>query len=159
MGGHTCTPTEWQTACQARTMSCTWAYSPNGSPCTTPFSGSGPFCNLAYPSAPSGVGTGLLATGGYSVGAGAVHVLSNCSADWSGTFGNTIGVNDQIYDLTGNLREITFAGPNSYVLMGGAYDTVAESAASCTFTSYSVDQNYTATDVGFRCCFTQDPTQ
>src|SRR6185295_5605276 len=75
MGGHTCSPTEWQTAREAKTMTCTWGYSPNGSACTTPFSGAQPFCNLAYPNAPAGVGTGLLQTKGYSASTTPTQIL------------------------------------------------------------------------------------
>ena len=158
MGGHTCSPSEWQTACEAKTMGCTWGYSPNGTACTTPFGGAAPFCNLNYPNAPAGVGTGLLETKGYSASASPTQVLFGCSADWSGTFANVAGVNDQVYDITGNLREITFAGVNQYTLMGGAFDTTAEAGAACSFTFYNVDQSFALFDTGFRCCFSSDPT-
>ncbi len=164
MGGHICDlATEWQIACQAKTASCTWGYSPNGAACTTPFSGSAPFCNLAYPSAPAGVGTGLLETKGYSASASPVQVLQGCSADWSGAFPfNVTGVNDHIYDITGNLREITqtvIGGVTSYPLMGGAYDTTSEAGAACEFSFYSVtDPTFQLFDTGFRCCFDENPT-
>ena len=159
MGGHDCAPAEWQTACQAKTDTCTWGYSPAGVKCTTPFSGAAPFCNLNYPSAPAGVGTGVLETGGFAAAAGPpTKVLSGCSADWSGLFGNVTGTTDQIFDITGNLREITFAGPNQYTLMGGAFDTTAETGAACGFTFYNVDQTFEFYDTGFRCCFDADPT-
>jgi hypothetical protein len=153
MGGHTCTPTEWTTACQAKNMDCTWGYAPDGAACTTGFTGSR-FCNL-------GASYGSIAALGTQevVLPTASGILKNCATDWTGTFTNTAGVNDQIFDLTGNLREITKSAANAYVLMGGAFDTAAESGAACNFNFYGVDQNYQMGDTGFRCCFSQDPTQ
>jgi hypothetical protein len=48
--------------------------------------------------------------------------------------------------------------PASYPAMGGAYDTQDESGATCTFNFYNVDQSFKLYDLGFRCCFTADPT-
>ena len=49
--------------------------------------------------------------------------LQNCYADWSGLLGNTT-TNNKIFDITGNLREITkSATAGSYNLMGGADDS------------------------------------
>jgi hypothetical protein len=154
MGGHTCTPTEWSTACQAKTSSCSWGYAPNGASCTSGFVSGTKFCNLgqSYDFDPNtaGIQNGLLPT--------ASSNLLNCYADWTGTTGNTSGVNDKIFDITGNLREITKAATNQYTLMGGAFDSTAESGATCTFSFYNVDQSFEFFDTGFRCCFSQDPT-
>jgi hypothetical protein len=62
--------------------------------------------SATYPNAPAGVGGGVLETKGFAPSG--AQVLSGCSADWSGTFTNIVGVNDQIYDITGYLRELTF---------------------------------------------------
>ncbi|MFT3773278.1 MAG: MopE-related protein [Minicystis sp.] len=163
MGGHTCSPTEWQTACFAKTApatSCTYGYAPAGTACTSGFVAGTKFCNLGLSydldgNAANGVQNGLLPTG--SAG-GASPKLASCWADWSGVLGNTANVNDRVYDITGNLREITKAATNQYTLMGGAFDSTAESGAACGFTFYNVDQNFEFFDTGFRCCFSQDPT-
>jgi hypothetical protein len=157
MGGHTCSPTEWQTACFAKlqpTPSCTWGYGPAGAACTTGFVAGTKFCNLGssfdFDAATPGIQNGLLPTGS--------SLLQSCFSDWSGVFGNTAGVNDQVLDMTGNLREITKAAANQYTLMGGAFDTASEAGAACNFTFYNVDQTFEFLDTGFRCCFSQDPT-
>jgi hypothetical protein len=156
MGGHTCSPSEWQTACFAKSQpspSCTWGYGPAGSACTTGFT-SGKLCNLGlsydFDPVTAGVQNGLLPT--------ASSKLANCWADWSGVFGNAANVNDHVFDMTGNLREITKAATNQYTLMGGAFDTTSEAGAACSFTFYNVDPSFQFFDTGFRCCFSQDPT-
>jgi hypothetical protein len=156
MGGHTCAPTEWQTACQAKTApatTCTYGYGPAGAACTAGFTGT-TFCNLGvsfdFDLATPGIQNGLLPT--------ASSALQNCYADWTGALGNTANVNDRVFDMTGNLREVTKAAVNQYTLMGGAFDSTAESGAACNFTFYNVDQNFEFLDTGFRCCFSQDPT-
>ena len=90
---------------------------------------------------------GLLVTGS--------GALTNCYADWSALLGN---VNTKIFDITGNLREITKSAANTYPLMGGAFDTQDENGAACGFTFYTVDNTFKFFDTGFRCCFSQDPT-
>ena len=75
-------------------------------------------------------------------------------ADWSGQFMNT---EVSVFDITGNLREITKNGSNVYPLMGGAYNTPDENGASCDFDFYVVDQQFALIDTGFRCCFDSDP--
>ena len=66
--------------------------------------------------------------------------------------------NGRIYDVTGNLREIT-KGTGNYTLMGGAFDSTDESGATCGFTFYTGGETLQYFDTGFRCCFAQDPTQ
>ena len=157
MGGHVCSPAEWQTACFAKlqpTPSCTWGYASAGAACTSSFTAGSKFCNLGMsydfdPSTP-GMQNGLLPTGSPK--------LMSCFADWTGTFTNVAGTNDQIFDITGNLREITKAATNQYTLMGGAFDNASEAGAACNFTFYNVDQTFKLLDTGFRCCFSQDPT-
>jgi hypothetical protein len=228
MGGHICTNAEWQGACVTNppgATTCKWGYAPNGTACTTalggtlatpaaaypvPFPTAGArFCNLGptYDFVPATAGDqdGLLVTASTS--------LKNCFADWTALQGNNANTG-KIFDLTGNLREITktcngdgitcsaasqccsakcvngtcgckgaaatcataadcctgactggkcasgVAGTalSSYPLMGGAYDTPDESGATCTFSFYSVDQNFQLYDLGFRCCFSADPT-
>jgi hypothetical protein len=155
MGGHTCTVAEWQSGCEAKTATCTWGYSPSGAACTSGYVAGTKFCNLAMsydfdPSTP-GIQNGLLPT--------ASSNLMSCSADWSGAFPfNVSGANDQLFDITGNLRELTFAGVNQYTVMGGGYLTASEAGAACTFEVDGVDQTFESGDVGFRCCFGVDPT-
>ena len=60
--------------------------------------------------------------------------------------------------MTGNLREVTRSGVNTYPLMGGAFNADSEAGAACNFSFYTVDQNFNLFDVGFRCCFSVDPT-
>jgi hypothetical protein len=157
MGGAICSPAEWQGACNAN-VSCKWGYAPRGATCTSialpnPPSNPGKYCNLAntfdFDTAKAGDQDGLLVTGSGS--------LSKCYGDWSNLLGNT-AANDKIYDITGNLREITKISANTYNLLGGAFDSQDENGSSCQFTFYTVDQNYKFYDTGFRCCFSTDPT-
>lgn len=151
MGGHLCTQSEYQTACQA-TASCTLGYNPRGVACTTAATGT-KFCNLG-PNLDSSVGApgdqdGLLT--------GNDPLLQNCWADWSSLQGNTSATN-KIFDITGNLREIVKVAANQYVLAGGSNLTRSPAGATCTFNGAVVDQNYRLQDSGFRCCFSSDPT-
>jgi len=111
------------------------------------------WCNLGptwdFSASQSGDQDGLLATGS--------SALKNCYADWTSFLGNTTA-SGKIFDLTGNLREITRQAVNSYPLMGGAFDTADESGATCDFTFNTSDQSFQLYDLGFRCCFTVDPT-
>jgi len=158
-GGFVCSPAQWQTASRAKTASCLWGYSPDGSACTTaalpnPPNTPGKYCNLAltydFNPGASGRQEGLLPS--------ASPLLSQCAADWSATLGNA-GAAASLSDITGNLREITKQGVNQYRLLGGSYPTESEDSARYDFTSYLVDQNFKLYDTGFRCCFNQDPTQ
>jgi hypothetical protein len=172
MGGHLCTTTEWQTACKTSppgATTCAWGYAPNGAACTTALGGSAaippttypvPFpttgakyCNLGptfdFNTTSSGDQDGLLVTGSAA--------LKNCYADWTLLLGNGL-TSGKIFDITGNLREITKQAANTYPLMGGAFDTQDESGAACNFTFYTTDQSFQLYDLGFRCCFTADPT-
>ena len=64
---------------------------------------------------------------------------------------------DDIFDITGNLREVTKSAANVYPLMGGAFSSDAETGAECNFSFFSVDQTFKLYDTGFRCCFSVDP--
>ena len=79
-----------------------------------------------------------------SPGSGRSHRLGNPAAD------------DRIFDITGNLREIVRDGA-VFRVVGGAFNTQAESGAHCDFDIYSVAQTFRFYDTGFRCCFTSDP--
>lgn len=143
-GGQLCGLADWQTACHTTAGTpCTWGYS---TACTTAAnyaSTGGPFCNLGgfdFDPTTTVNDDGLLVTGS--------SMLKQCSATWS-----TNGV----FDITGNLREITVNGA-AYALMGGAYNTSSDSGATCDFTFYSVDQNFKFYDTGFRCCFSTNPS-
>jgi hypothetical protein len=227
MGGHVCTTAEWKTACITSppgATSCKWGYAPNGVGCTTALGGadSSPFtaypvpfpttgsrfCNVGptydFNTTSSGDQDGLLVTGSAA--------LKNCYADWTALLSNGT-TNGKIFDITGNLREITkckadasactsandccsnqcvngtcgckganatctsgadccagtctggkcvggVAGttPTGYPAMGGAFDTQDESGAECSFDFYKVDQSFQLYDLGFRCCFSADPT-
>ena len=109
------------------------------------------FCNIGafdFDGNPAnGIRNGLLPTGSTR--------LQNCWADWSGLEQNP-AANDDIRDILGNLREVTKNG-TIYTLMGGAFNTQAEDGASCDFTFFSVDQSFKLFDIGFRCCFDQNP--
>jgi MYXO-CTERM domain-containing protein len=147
IGGFLCPTTSWSAGCQA-SNTCDWAYSPRGAACLSKASNN-KFCNLGsfdFDPSSSGDQDGLLATGS--------NQLKNCAADWSGLFQNTT---PDIFDQTGNLREITKSGSNIYPLMGGSFSTASEDAATCTFDFYTVEQNFQLLDTGFRCCFDSDP--
>ncbi len=145
-GGTICSLAQWQTACKtAAATPCKWGYAPQGSACINPAVANTDFCNLGsfdFDPNTAGIQNGLLPT--------ASAKLKNCYADWTG------GAN--IYDVTGNLREITKLAVGQYPLMGGAFTTQSEDGAQCGFSFYTVDQNFALYDVGFRCCFTSDPT-
>ncbi|MBI4954231.1 MAG: hypothetical protein HY908_19560 [Myxococcales bacterium] len=155
MGGFACSATDWQNACDTTPPSaanCTWGYNTRGAPCTSAYTAS-KYCNLGpsfdFLPGVSGDQDGLLPVGSAS--------LLQCFADWSTLEGNTAATN-KIYDITGNLREITKSGAGIYPLMGGAFDSATDSGATCSFTFYTVDQLFALYDTGFRCCFSADPT-
>jgi len=162
MGGSLCSIENWQAACQA-TSTCTYGYAPRnnnggGTACTTVATAS-KFCNLGltfdFNTNVAGDQDGLLATPDPQL---APSPLMNCFADWSNLQGNT-ALNNKIYDITGNLREITRKPTaNQYGVMGGAFNTQSQSGAACNFTFYTVNQTFKFYDAGFRCCFSADPT-
>jgi hypothetical protein len=156
MGGRACRTSEWKLGCSiAPNHNCTWGYAPadNGD-CLTVHTAT-KFCNLG-PNDALGADS-LLVTGS--------ALLKNCASDWYNHNGNASGA-DKIWDITGNLREITAYDPdpkpappmaNVYKLMGGAYNTESEAGAACGFDFYTVDQTFQFLDTGFRCCFDADP--
>ena len=153
-GGHLCTTVEWQGGCVTNPPSgtnCSFGYAPRGGACASAATSGAKFCNLGstydFDASRAGDQDGLLVTGSAS--------LKSCYADWSGLYSAT---NDKLFDVTGNLRELTRAAVNSYVLMGGSYLTQSESGSACGFTFNAVDQNYRMADTGFRCCYASDPT-
>ncbi|MBK9264324.1 MAG: hypothetical protein IPM54_31545 [Polyangiaceae bacterium] len=150
MGGSICATADWTSSCQA-TASCSWGYNPRGSACTSAHTGT-KFCNLQpYDFVPGTTGDqdGLLPT--------ASSLLQNCWSDWSNLQGNTAATN-RIYDITGNIREITRSAPGTYPLMGGAFNADT-GGSTCTFDFYTTTNNaFQLYDLGFRCCFTSDPT-
>jgi hypothetical protein len=159
MGGTICATPNWTTACQAGS-NCRWGYYSNcsASPATSTApdgtiyynTAQSPYCNLGLfdfdgaPGAPNR--DGLLVT---QSGA-----LKNCLANYGTSGGNPFG----LFDLTGNLKEITKRGPNDYPLMGGAFSTQSDLGAECDFDFYSVPTSFKLYDAGFRCCFATDPT-
>jgi hypothetical protein len=148
MGGRLCRNSDWQRACRAQAGNCTWGFNAN---CTTYQAGTSGPCNLGpYDFNPGLAGNqdGLLPTG----------YLANCYAAWAA---------QNVFDVTGNLREITCGGAglctaaqNSFILMGGAFNTndPTGEGANCTFTFYNVDASFKLYDVGFRCCFDANPS-
>jgi hypothetical protein len=154
MGGRICTTAEWTTACQATeaATNCTWGYAPNGgATCTSSWTAT-KYCNLGvsydFDAGTTGDQDGLLVTGS--------PALQMCYADWTGLLGNVAG-SDKIYDLTGNLREITRSAAGVFPLMGGAFNTGVENGATCTYSFYKVNSSFQLLDTGFRCCFGADP--
>jgi hypothetical protein len=155
MGGHVCTQAEWVVGCTTAPPSataCTWGYGPNGAACTSGFTAT-KFCNIAnafdFDSATAGDQDGLL-PGGSSI-------LKNCFADWRNLLGNPGTTGGEIFDMTGNLREITSVNATTFKIMGGAFNTQAESGATCSFDFYATDDDFKFYDTGFRCCFSADP--
>jgi hypothetical protein len=156
MGGRLCSTPEWQNACATTPTSgttCTWGYNTRGVACTSSFTAGTKFCNLGasfdFDAVTPGVQSGLLVTGSSAV--------KNCWSDWSGLFGN-VAANNKVNDITGNLREITKSAANTYPLMGGAFNTPSEAGAACSFSFYTVDPSFQLFDLGYRCCFSADPT-
>jgi hypothetical protein len=149
MGGFVCTSANWKTACHTGS-SCTWGY---GSNCTTRATyTSGNFCNLG-PFNFNGVANadGLLPTASDNPPSAAGPLV--------GCYANT---GTGIFDITGNLREITkqvIGTVTSYPLMGGAFNTQSDDGATCDFDFYAVSSSFKFFDTGFRCCFSADPTQ
>ena len=150
MGGFICSTPDWTTACQTN-LTCTYGYNPRGAACKATYTAS-KFCNLGpefdFNTTIPGDQDGLLFTGSTS--------LQNCWADWLNLEGNSTTTN-KIFDITGNLREITKSAANTYPLMGGAFNTGDPGGATCSFQFYTVDQNFKLFDLGFRCCFSQNP--
>ncbi len=160
MGGRMCTLTEWQTACDTNPPSgtdCKWGYAPRGAAtCSATFNLANRYCNLGpsfdFDSVAAGDQDGLLVTGSPS--------LKSCYSDWNGLQGNPVTA-DKIFDTTGNLREIakdTSVNPAIYKSMGGSFASANEDGAQCSFSFYSIASNFSLYDLGFRCCFTSDPT-
>ena len=177
MGGRLCTRAEWAGACKPNS-SCKYAYGPWGDVCAS----TGTYGPIAHPACNIGLydfntGTGAIDDGmlptGYDGGVSGAPALIGCWADWAGQHGNVGSAGDDrsgIYDLLGNLREITWAGATGtcndptdnsseckFPLMGGAYNTQSEAGATCDFSFYTVERNFKLFDVGFRCCFDSDP--
>jgi hypothetical protein len=156
MGGSICTTQDWIGACKVADPTilpanhCTWGYNTRGAPCTSAYTGT-KFCNLApfdFNSMTTGDQDGLLPTGS--------SLLQNCFADWSGLQGNAVADN-KIYDLTGNIREITKSAVNVYPLMGGTISS-DPSGGTCSFSFYTTNLNsFQLYDLGYRCCFATDP--
>jgi hypothetical protein len=168
MGGRLCKTSEYENACQVNhggtNNNCKWGYGPLAQCSTSNFATTGA-CNdsaFDYDPTTAGVQNGLLPTayaGGNSLGTPAIN--SSCYADWTAANSDP---NAKIYDITGNLREITTCDvqacnfdATSYPLMGGAYNSPDESGEQCTFTFYTVDSTFELFDQGFRCCFDANP--
>jgi hypothetical protein len=158
MGGRLCTNAEWQSSCKGpNTTKCSWGYATS---CTA--FGTGASCNLGpydFDISTTGNQDGLLPTA-WTGSAKAPAINTTCYADWAAA--------GKIYDITGNLRELTCASgactnasTQSFILMGGAFNTSdpAGDGSKCDFTFYNVDQSFKLYDAGFRCCFDADPTQ
>jgi Putative metal-binding motif len=140
IGGRICTLDEWKTTCHSNN-SCTWGY---GTTCTST-ENSTRFCNLASfdfdtSASADGIQDGLLPTESGELG--------QCYAEW-GT--------DDVYDITGNLREITKISTDNYALMGGSFMHEVEDGATCDYDFYMVGEEFQLWDTGFRCCFDTDP--
>ncbi|MEM6787640.1 MAG: MopE-related protein [Myxococcota bacterium] len=147
IGGFICDVTDYLQACETP-AGCTWGYAPRGPACDAPADAT-KFCNLGaydFDTSVAGDQDGLLPTG--------ASELQNCGADWSGLFFNT---EPTVFDITGNLREVTKEATDLYPLMGGAYNTPSEFGATCSFDFYVVDESFRLLDTGFRCCFSSDP--
>jgi hypothetical protein len=164
MGGRICRQSEWQAACKVNAVGlpapkqdCSWGYGAN---CKT---SAGTTCNLApfdFDTVAAGNQDGLLPV--------ASSKVPNCFANWANQLTSGNGPNtatSRIFDITGNLREITIvdssvaqADPTKrqYALMGGAFNS-EESGSTCDFSFYVVDSAFKLFSVGFRCCFDEYP--
>lgn len=155
-GGFVCSTAQWREACHVPPGSgsdCLFGYGPAGAACRTGYTAS-KFCNLApsydFNAALAGDQDGLLTTQSAS--------LDACWSPWQNLNGNPNNALGNVFDITGNLREITKTSSTTYTLMGGAFNTQAESGATCDFTFYAVDDEFKFFDTGFRCCFGSNPS-
>jgi hypothetical protein len=146
MGGFICSTANWTTACKTGS-GCSYGYGNCGAAADYT---NGPFCNLG-PFDYDGV-AGAPNTDNVLVTKSSR--LNQCWASYGATPAST-----GLFDITGNLREITKRGTEDYPLMGGAFNTDTESGAKCDFSFYSVASTFKLYDTGFRCCFSADPTQ
>ncbi len=168
-GGFVCSVADWKTACQVPPLGaanpvCTWGYATTDAHCTStanlpavfnpPYAAANKFCNLGYfdfNTSATGDQDGLLPT--------ASSRLKDCYGNWAGLQGNgSAGVQGRLFDVTGNLREVTFLSGNDYVLMGGSFLSAAESGATCDFDFFAIEETFKFQDAGFRCCFSSNPT-
>jgi hypothetical protein len=83
--------------------------------------------------------------------------LQSCWADWASLQDNSTA-NDKVFDMTGNLRELTKSATHAYPAMGGGYLTASPDGASCGVSYFTVGATVSSQETGFRCCFGQDPT-
>jgi hypothetical protein len=173
MGGRVCKTSEWERACQVNNATgggspaidndCKLGYAPQFECNASHFTSVGD-CNLGaydFDTTLAGIQNGLLPTAWD--GTDPPPINTTCYADWSGYNSNQPG-SDLLYDITGNLREITNcdvtscgSDPTKYPLMGGSFNTQDENGAACTFAFYAVDATFQLYDAGFRCCFDADP--
>ncbi|MBK8286682.1 MAG: hypothetical protein IPK97_18475 [Ahniella sp.] len=152
MGGSLCSATDFETACRVQSSLCNWGYAPRGSDCTTPFSAM-KFCNLG----PSYDGNAAVAGDQDTLLVTRDPLLANCAADWSGILANT-AAQSQIYDLTGNVRELVRASSIDFRGYGGSMRLRAEAGGACLLRPSGADNLNRASDLGFRCCFTSNPS-
>ncbi|GEM_PF-877653 len=153
MGGYLCSAANLTTVCSSATSpACLWGYNPRGAACRSVYTAS-KFCNISpsFDAQPlqAGLQDGLLPT--------ASGNLQNCWADWSNLQGNTAATN-KVYDITGNLAELTRSSPSQGLLMGGSFVSDSEAGATCVNTTVKVPATYFGQHAGFRCCFSADPT-
>ncbi len=156
MGGTICSNTQWKDACRTVPLAgndCVWGYGSDAAACTSAFTAT-KRCNLGpsfdFNTSLAGDQDGLLPT--------ASSLLSSCWAPWENLSTNPVGVNGRLFDITGNLREITRTNATTFTIMGGAFNSGADAGATCTFDFYKVDDEFQFYDTGFRCCFTSNPT-
>ncbi|MBK6513845.1 MAG: hypothetical protein IPG04_06905 [Polyangiaceae bacterium] len=153
-GGFLCSTAEWRDGCHVEIggTDCLYGYGPLGAACTSTQTAS-KYCNIGpfdFNAGLAGDQDGLLPTRSAS--------LQNCYSDWRNQLTNPNTVNGQMFDIGGNLREITSTGGGVYTLMGGGFNSATESGTTCDFTFYAVDDEFKFPDTGFRCCFSANPT-
>jgi hypothetical protein len=128
-----CTVAEWQSACRGATFTCGWGMQPCTSYTATACNG-----NDLDPLAGPPDDDLLLTTGS----------LPACYANW-----NAAG---SIFDLSGNLGELTIVSATVNDVMGGSYrDTPA--GMNCSFSFVQVDATFSGPATGFRCCSSTPP--
>ncbi|HEX7479503.1 MAG TPA: MopE-related protein [Polyangiales bacterium] len=140
-GWRLCDSPTWQTACQSSTPPCKYGY---GVGCNTAngTTSAAQECNgKEYDSDPSTAGDqdSRLATGAFA----------NCRSTW----GVANDASDDIYDMTGNVKEWTNTqqGNGLFELRGGSYNNI-EPGRTCTFNFAVGDQAFQFANAGFRCC-------
>jgi hypothetical protein len=137
IGGTICPNTAWQASCKAG-VNCLWGYNPNDASCTTPAVGTNTnggtkFCNLG----PTFDSDTLVANDQDGLLPTASPDLKQCFGDWDAPALGNVGSAAKLFDITGNLREVTRCQVDRAVC-GTTVDIAACALNCCSATSTAV---------------------